>query len=232
MQIDVVLTELESLGTAQNVKTYKRHGSGDDVFGVSYANLKKLRKKIGTNHDLAVELWQTGNTDARSLATMIADPDELSPTDATQWMKDVTYPPHETEVAGVVARTTFGLSKMRQWRKQKSEYARTTGYAILNCMLKDDPDAVEDEECERILRDIEAEIHRSPNRARHAMVISVISIGIYKPELREEALEVGERIGDVQVDHGDTACKTPRIVPYIKKAVARSSSSKARVRSC
>ena len=229
MDLDSAMSKLRSFGTEQNVKTYKRHGSGDDVFGVSYANLKKLRKQIGDDHSLALQLWNTGNTDARSLATMVADPDELTPSEATQWMKDVTYPPHENEVASVVAKTSFGLSKMRQWRKQKSEYARTTGYAILASMLKDDPDSIEELECERILKEIESEIHRSPNRARYAMIMAVIAIGIYKPELRDDAMASGERIGDVEVDHGDTSCTTPKIVPYIKKATSRSKKGTTRI---
>ena len=229
MDLDSAMSKLRSFGTEQNVKTYKRHGSGDDVFGVSYANLKKLRKQIGDDHSLALQLWNTGNTDARSLATMVADPDELTPSEATQWMKDVTYPPHENEVASVVAKTSFGLSKMRQWRKQKSEYARTTGYAILASMLKDDPDSIEELECERILKEIESEIHRSPNRARYAMIMAVIAIGIYKPELRDDAMAAGERIGDVEVDHGDTSCTTPKIVPYIKKATSRSKKGTTRI---
>ncbi|MEQ9406706.1 MAG: DNA alkylation repair protein [Fuerstiella sp.] len=234
MELASVMSSLKSLGTIQNVRTYKRHGSGDDVFGVSYADLNKLKKQLGTQHELALNLWGTGNTDARSLATMIADPDQLSPSQATQWMKEVTYPPHENEVAAVVARSAFGLSKMRQWRKQKSEYARTTGYAILACLLKDDPDSVDELECQRILKDVESEIHRSPNRARHAMVLAVIAIGIQKPELREAAVEAGQRIGDVKVDHGDTACVTPQIVPYINKALSRGkgSNGRTRVRTC
>jgi 3-methyladenine DNA glycosylase AlkD len=64
---------LEALGTEQARKTYKRHGIEGDVFGVSYANLEILRKKIKVDHDLAQKLWASGNHDARILATMFAD---------------------------------------------------------------------------------------------------------------------------------------------------------------
>ena len=233
MDLASVMSKLESLGTAQNVKIYKRHGAGENIFGVSYADLKKLKKQIGTNQELAIKLWDTGNSDARSLATMVACPEELTPTVATQWMKDVTYSCHAGEVAGVIARSSSGLAKMRQWRKQKSEFARTTGYSILSHILKEDPDALDELECSRILKEIEAEIHRSPNQARYAMVMAVISIGIYKAELSEEAVEVGERIGDVDVDHGETNCTTPKIAAYINKALKRSAGkAKARIRSC
>ena len=221
MDLDSVMTELKSKGTAQNTKVYKLQGAGDDVFGVSSAELQKLKKKIRVDHGLAVQLWETGNSDARSLATMIADPEEVTPTLATQWMKDVDYYLHGNEVAEVVAQSEAGLSKMRQWRKQKSEYARATGYAILTCMLEEDPDSVEELECSRVLKDVVAEIHRSPNRAKHAMVMAVIATGIYKDDLTDEALEAGEAIGEVEVDHGETNCTTPKIVPYINRALRK-----------
>src|SRR6185369_7128981 len=69
-----VLDQLKALGTEQARKTYRRHGVGEEVYGVSYADLKTLTKKIKINHDLAQTLWASGNHDARILATMIADP--------------------------------------------------------------------------------------------------------------------------------------------------------------
>lgn len=40
-----VLTELESLGSEQTRKTYKRHGVGDKQYGVRYASLGKLTEE-------------------------------------------------------------------------------------------------------------------------------------------------------------------------------------------
>ena len=36
-----------------------------------------------------------------------------------------------------------------------------------------------------------------------------------------KAIETARRIGKVQVDHGETNCKTPDAVPYIEKAANR-----------
>ena len=74
MTRDEVLAELESLGTEQNRKIYARHGATGAMYGVSYANLYKLQKRIKTDHALADQLWATGNHDARILATLVADP--------------------------------------------------------------------------------------------------------------------------------------------------------------
>jgi len=45
-----VMTELKKMGTSQNIKIYKNHGAGDNLFGVSFANLKLLQKKIKIDH--------------------------------------------------------------------------------------------------------------------------------------------------------------------------------------
>ena len=42
----------------------------------------------------------------------------------------------------------------------------------------------------------------------------------YTNALRKAALVAAKRIGKVEVDHGDTACKTPDAAEYIEKAWA------------
>jgi hypothetical protein len=80
---------------------------------------------------------------------------------------------------------------------------------------------VSDADAEKVLATIEKEIHRSPNWARYAMNAALIGIGIYKPALRSKAIEAARRIGKVEVDHGETYCKTPDAAPYIEKAARR-----------
>ena len=101
------------------------------------------------------------------------------------------------------------------------EGSREMGYGILGMRLKDDPDSVSDAEAERVLATIEKQIHRSPNWARHAMNGALISIGVFKPALRKKALAAAARIGKVDVDHGETSCKTPDAAPYIEKAAKK-----------
>ena len=46
MNYTETMAELKKTGTAQNIKIYKRHGAVGNMFGVSFANLGKLKKKI------------------------------------------------------------------------------------------------------------------------------------------------------------------------------------------
>lgn len=61
MTLEETLQQLEMYGTSQNRKVYKRHGVNDPMYGVSYADLGKLKKRIERHHGLAVQLWKTGN---------------------------------------------------------------------------------------------------------------------------------------------------------------------------
>ena len=62
-----VMRELKSKGTAQNRKVYARHGAGDRLYGVSFGDLRKLQKKIKTDHALALKLWDYENMYAQML---------------------------------------------------------------------------------------------------------------------------------------------------------------------
>ncbi|MCA9122482.1 MAG: DNA alkylation repair protein [Planctomycetaceae bacterium] len=222
MNLNETMRTLKAMGTAQNVKVYKRHGAGDNLFGVSFANLNKLKRQIKIDHELAMKLWSTGNTDAMSLATMIADPTELTAETADKMLKDVSYGLVGDLLGGVVAKSKHGLAKFKKWSKAKQDTIRQCGYSVLSAMLRDDAAQVPDELCLETLTRIEKEIHNSPNLARQAMNGALISIGIYKPKLQSKAIAACRRIGQVIVDHGETNCKTPDAESYIKKAAARS----------
>jgi 3-methyladenine DNA glycosylase AlkD len=220
MNAQEILTTFEKLGKPQTAAIYKRHGSGDNVFGVLTSEIAKIKKKIKVDHRLAMDLWKTQNSEARILALQIADPDKLTRADADRMLADgprvVGF-----YLSALVAGSPIADKTMRAWMKSKDEFPREMGYGILACRLKDDPDAIGDADVEKILATIEKEIHRSPNWARYAMNSALIAIGVYKPALQKKAMAAAKRIGKVEVDHGETNCKTPDAGSYIEKSLKR-----------
>lgn len=228
MNFDETMKTLKKLGTPQNVKTYRRFGAGDNVFGVSFGELNKLKKKIKIDHELAVKLWRTENADARTLALLVADPEQFTSTQADTWLKEISYPVHVGYVARLVALTPFAAKKLGKWTKQKKEMVRECGYALLCELLRIDDEAISEEDCLAFLERIEAEIHSSANQARHMMNMAACSIGISRPQLRDDVLKASDRIGKVEVDHGETSCTTPNIAAYVLKASKRKSPRRRR----
>lgn len=221
MTTQEILATLKKLGKPQTAAIYKRHGSGDNVFGVLTSEIAKLQKNIKVDHALALNLWKTGNAEARILALLVADPEQVTRADADGLVKDGPVQFIGCYLTGLVARSPIAEATMRAWMKSPDEFYREMGYGILGVRLRDDPGSVSDADAEKMLATIEKQIHRSANWARYAMNGALISIGVFKPALREQAIEAARRIGKVEVDHGETSCKTPDAVPYIEKASKR-----------
>ena len=78
MTLDETMQALERAGSEQTRAIYARHGIGANMFGVSVATLGALAKRIVLDQSLAEALWETGNHDARLLATMVADPRQVA----------------------------------------------------------------------------------------------------------------------------------------------------------
>lgn len=223
MNAQEILATFAKLGNAKTAAIYKRHGSGDDVFGVLTAEIARLRKQIKVDHALAMELWETGNSEARILALQVADPRQLTRADADRLLAD--GPSHflSCYLSDLVTRSPVADETMRAWMASPEQGTREIGYGVFASRLKDDPTSIADADAERVLATIEREIHRSPNWVRYAMNAALIAIGVFKPSLREQALAAAKRIGKVEVDHGETTCKTPDAVPYLEKAAKRPS---------
>ncbi|MFL6259718.1 MAG: DNA alkylation repair protein [Thermoanaerobaculia bacterium] len=220
MNVQEALATLKSLGTEQNRKIYRRHGAGEDVYGVSFAHLKDLKKKVKTDHELAVALWNSGNHDARMLAGMIADPRRLDAGTLDAWARGLRSYPETDTLGGLAARAPHARETMARWMASDAEWTASAGWRILAHVAMNE-DGLPDEYFERFLATIERDLHGSPNRVRHQMNNALIAIGIRNPSLQEKAEAAAKRIGKVEVDHGETDCKTPEAIGYIRKTVER-----------
>ena len=221
MNAQEILATLKQLGKPQTAAIYKRHLSGDNFCGVLTSEIAKLQKKIKLDHALALELWKTGNAEARILALQVADPEKLTRADAERLLNEGPTRFLGCYLSALLARSPIADKTMRAWMKSPDESSRELGYGILGARLKDDPESITNADAEKILAKIEKDIHRSPNWVRYAMNVALMSIGIAKPALRKQAIATAKRIGKVEVDHGETNCKTPDAASYIEKASKR-----------
>ncbi|XXS76801.1 DNA alkylation repair protein [Sorangium sp. So ce131] len=221
MNLTEVMSELERLGTEQNRRVYRRHGATDPLFGVSFAHVNALEKRIKRDHELAEALWATGNSDARTLAAAIADPGRFTRERLEVWLAGLRSPLLiDLFVKHIAAKTPFAREAMEQWTASDDEWVGRAGFSLLGALAAEDP-SLPDSLFEERLAVIEASIHRAKNRAREAMNGALISIGGRNEPLRGKALTAARRIGKVEIDHGETSCKTPDATAYILKMWTR-----------
>ena len=213
-----LLLELELLGTEQNRKVYRRHGVNGYQFGVSFANVKRLAKRIGANTPLAEMLWCSGVHDARVLAAMVADGQTVTECLLDRWLADLDNYVLTDAYSDLVGRSRFTLKKADTWSASTQEWVGAAGWNLVARLALHDP-SLKDAFFIEKLESIEGHIHERPNRARYSMNNALIAIGVRNPALEQAALAVSDRIGKVQVDHGETSCKTPDAHAYILKTI-------------
>lgn len=216
MTLAEAMNALEQAGSEQTRKTYLRHGASEPLFGVSFATLKSLLKKIGVDHDLALALWDTGNVDARNLAMKIADPAVMSAEDLDRWAGAGLMRGCGNYVAALAAEGPHAMALAAKWLQATGRPEAVTGWLLVAALAMNDEQVTEAWLRER-LAEIEQTIHGAPNTQREAMNHALIMIGCHGPELRSLATAAAKRIGKVNVDHGDTACKTADAASYIEK---------------
>jgi 3-methyladenine DNA glycosylase AlkD len=215
-----ILQELEALGKEQTRKTYRRHGVVENQYGVSYSDMSRLKKRIKTDHALALRLWASRNHDARILALMIADPQQADSATLEAWVHELTNYVISDALGAYVSQTPLARQKAEAWTQSDEEWIAATGWNILADLATRDQ-SLPDSYFEPFLATIERDLHSSKNRVRHSMNNAVIAIGLRGEALEARAVAAAERIGKVIVDHGQTNCKTPAAIPYIAKAKAR-----------
>ncbi|MXW98448.1 MAG: DNA alkylation repair protein [Acidimicrobiaceae bacterium] len=226
-QLSEVMAALEAAGTAQNRKVYARHGAAEPMFGISYAELGRIAKSIKTDQALARQLWDTGYHDARVLALRVADPSALDESLARRWLQDVDNYILAEGLGGLCAQTPHARTLSDAWRDDPGEWPASVGWFIVTCTAED-PGIWSVAELRALVRQVEAEIGGRPNRVRHEMNGALIVIALRDGNLRRSVLAAAARIGPVQVDHGQTGCKTPEVAPYVERTLAHRAAKAAR----
>jgi 3-methyladenine DNA glycosylase AlkD len=219
MTLKQILAALQKAGTAQNRKVYGRHGVHGDQYGVSFADLGKLKKRIGTDHELACGLWATGNHDARVLATMVADPAAMTSRDLDAWARDMDNYVVTDAYSTLVLKSGKGARKFEAWKNRRSEFVAATAWNVLAGMAQHEGTVLEDAWLREQLDQITAEIHDRPNRVRHSMNQALICIGVRGGAMEKAARSAARKIGKVEVDHGQTSCRTPDAAAYLDKVL-------------
>lgn len=218
-QVKEIMNELAMLGTEQTLKTMRNHGAADPIYGVRIGDMKPMLKRHKNDHQLALELYKTGNSDAMYLAGLMSNPALMTPETLDEWADGASW--HmisEYTVAWNAAESPHKFEMARKWIESQHELMADAGWATWGYILALTPDdQLDQQEIDQLLERVEREIHAAPNQVRYTMNGFVIAVGSFYAPLGEKAMEVGKRIGKVQVNRGNTACKVPYPPEYIQK---------------
>ncbi len=230
MTLNEVMTELEDYGNPNTKKVFLNHGVKEPFFGVKVQDLKKIIKKTKKDHSLALELYNTGNSDAMYLAGLMADETKMKKSDLQKWAKNSTwYMISEYTVPWITAETPFAQELGLEWIESDKEHIASAGWSTLSNHISLRKDEELDLKLlEQLLKRVEKDVHESQNRVRYTMNSFVIAVGSFVVPLSKNAVKVAEIIGKVDVNVGNTSCKVALATQYIQKVIARGSQGKKR----
>lgn len=220
MTLEETLSQLETLGTEKMREFNKKHGVGDNQFGVKMGDLRGLAKKIKTNHTLALELWDTGNIDARFLAILIINPKKLSKEELATMVKSEKF----THVADwlysyVVKDFPDTESFRKDWMNSENVMAARAGWSLTSGCVARNPDLLD---LPAVLARIESEMADAAPEVQWTMNSTLANIGIRFPEHRIRALAIGEKLGIYRNYPVSKGCTSPFAPIWINEIVGRS----------
>ena len=223
MNLEEVMNYLESKGSEQTRKIFAKHGALSNLYGVKVADLKPIFKKEKNNHDLALELYGTGNSDAMYLAGLIADSSQITKEQLKEWALNAGwYMISEYSVAWNIAESPYCMELCLEWIDSDNVKLQEAAWAALGCHIGvTSNDELDLAVIDMLLERAEREVHSAANRVRYCMNGFVIAVGGGNPNYTEKCKEIGERIGKVEVFMGETSCKVPVIKAYIENMEKR-----------
>jgi len=225
-----ILKELKPLGKDSYKKMMmKNYGVKEPYFGVAISELKKFQKRIKTDYQLALDLYDTGNYDAMYLAVLIADDARMTKKDLQHWV-DKAYAGYlPGGAAWVAAGNGHGWEMALKWIESKKPLVAAAGWATFSSLVsvKDDED-LDIAELRRLLTRVQKTIHDEPDMVRYHMNAFVIAVGSYVKPLTGLAIQVGKKVGPVTADLGDNNCQICFAPDYIRKVEERGTIGKKR----
>lgn len=211
-----VLAQLEALGNESTAKHNTKRGAGKNQFGVKSGDLRALAKKLKGDHALALELWKTGNVDARMLAILWLKPKELSAKELDGLVRSLDFEGVADWLNAYIVRNHPEKEALRaKWMKSKDPMSARSGWDLTSERVGKDPAGLD---LDALLDRIERELGKAPPAAQWTMNNTLMAIGIHSAAHRKRAIAIGEAIGlyrDWPVSKGCTPPYAPTAIPAL-----------------
>jgi 3-methyladenine DNA glycosylase AlkD len=195
MQLKAVLTELKSMGDPKAAAGMARYGiNAERALGISIPRLQELAKNIGKNHKLAGKLWSCGIHEARILACMIDDPQQVTEARLESWVKEFdSWDLCDQCCNRLFRKSEFAHQKALAWACRPDEFVKRAGFVLMAVLAVHDKKAA-DRQFDPFLALIKKEAVDGRNFVKKAVNWALRQIGKRNISLNRKAIAVAEEI--------------------------------------
>jgi len=190
-----ILQKLKTHGSRENIEGMARFGiTTERRLGVSVPEMRRIARECGKDHPLSIRLWNSGIPEARIVASMIADPAEMTAAEMDRWVSGFdSWDVCDQVCMNLFERTPFAGKKIRQWSRREEEFVRRAAYALIACLAwhdKDAPDVV----FTGFLPIIKRGVTDERNFVKKSVNWALRSIGKRNPRLNRAAVSTAKEI--------------------------------------
>ena len=195
-------------------------------FGVGLTVLRKLAKKIGRNHKLALQLWTSDFYDAKIISLLIDDPKKISREQVEEQVEEMNQG-HLAHVFSTcnatLSKTPFARDLAVDWMKSESNIRKSCGYGLLYEFSKSKKkNAPDNEFFLSWLKQIKIHFQHEQLSVQSAMGCAVLGIGKRNAILHAPALELAKQLGPIQFESSGDSCAPLDLVKHLTSDYLRS----------
>jgi 3-methyladenine DNA glycosylase AlkD len=190
-----ILTKLKSKAKPDNLPGMARYGINTEKrLGVQIPELRQLAKETGKNHQIALELWQTGIAEARILAAMTDEPEKVNEQQMENWVKDINSWDIDDQITmNLFEKTPLSWKKITDWSQRPEEFVRRTAYSLLACLAWHNKTAT-DQQFTQLFPVIASGATDERKSIQKAISWALRTIGKRNPQLNRAAIQLAQEI--------------------------------------
>lgn len=194
-RVAAILGELRALGSEKDRAGMARYGINvEHAFGVSVYVLRGIAKRLGTDHELALALWRTGNHEARLLACFVDDPARVGVRQLEAWARDFdSWDLCDQATTSLFDLTPHAWGKALEWARRDEEWVKRAGFSLMAGLAVHDRSAP-DRAFLRLLPAIERGARDARNYVKKAVSWALRNLGKRNRALNAAAIRCAERI--------------------------------------
>ncbi|MEM0466020.1 MAG: DNA alkylation repair protein [Candidatus Thermoplasmatota archaeon] len=195
MQYSDVIATLKTMEQPKNIQGMIRYGINPiNNLGISIYQLRHLAKEIGTNHDLALKLWDSGIHDARLLAVFIDDPIQVTSEQMDAWAADFdSWDICDQACTSLFDKTPHAWTKVYTWATRKEEFVKRGAFALLAGLAVHDKKAT-NQDFERCAPLIKKCCTDDRNYAKKAVNWALRNIGKRNQPLNKKMIQLSKEL--------------------------------------
>lgn len=196
MNVDEAIAELRSVADPTRRPGMARVGINvDRALGVGVPHIRRIAKRAGTDQVLADALWATGLHEARTLATLVADPATLGGRRMASWVADLDSWDVGDAAADLFASTPQRDESIAEWAEREEPYVKRCAFAMIARRAVSDK-AASDDVFTGYFPVIAAAARDDRNEVKKAVSWALRQIGKRNRALHTAAITEAERILD------------------------------------